>query len=125
MFDAAQAAGGEIRIVQNPITLQPIGTKSGKGRVKRQNDASRKKDFMYLQAVLPDGKVVCAACMKSFKVDDSATVPYGGRFCSEECYTDYRLKTGKSKARRLLQEEEKGICDVCQVDTEDLRMKLR
>ena len=69
--------------------------KSVKSSQRDENGETEPKTRQYLQGVLADGQKICATCTKSFKpleIPKCTELPYGGRFCSRECYTAYLVR---------------------------------
>lgn len=48
------------------------------------------------------------------------------RWCSDDCVLDYQLARGdQNAARRFLRAKEKGVCQLCRVDTRVMQRKFR
>eukprot|EP00118_Oscarella_pearsei_P013604 m.110335 g.110335 ORF g.110335 m.110335 type:complete len:1079 (+) comp37387_c0_seq24:86-3322(+) len=122
VIDAAEAAGGKVHIIEKQII--PIKSKRRKRKTSRNGSNPPIRISKHIQGVSATGELVCSCCTKLFKPDKGVSLPYGGRFCSEECYEDFRVRTSRSEARRVVREEEKGVCNICQVDTKDLLAKI-
>ena len=65
----------------------------------------------------PNGRALCRQC--------NTEVPKGRRtFCSNECVDEWKVKTDPGHARHLVNNRDKGICVLCRLDCNRLKVML-
>ena len=66
---------------------------------------------------------LCLACKAAY--DDAARAVYGHPFCSEGCLRRYRVLSAPGAAREAIFALERGVCQLCKLDTHALLQALR
>lgn len=65
----------------------------------------------------PNGRALCRRC--------SVEVPKGRQsFCSQACVDEWSIRTNPGFAARKVKERDHGVCAICSVDTEALRLEF-
>lgn len=82
---------------------------------RRSSTKIQDKEVGHLRG--PNGRRLCRFCRNE--------VPPSKRtFCSAECIHEWRLRSNVSYLRKHLYERDLGICDICKLDTRQLKIKI-
>jgi 5-methylcytosine-specific restriction protein A len=65
----------------------------------------------------PDGRILCRWC-------EGPVAPPRRTFCSAECVDEFRIRSDPQFVREKLFERDHGVCRLCGVNTELLRVEL-
>ncbi|KAH0621362.1 hypothetical protein JD844_022546 [Phrynosoma platyrhinos] len=81
----------------------------------------------YVQAVDNEGNPLCLSCQKpAVQVDQApASTAWDTRFCSHKCQDDFLFRTSQSYLRSKVFEIEHGICQLCNLNAQELYLCVR
>ncbi|XP_006880868.1 PREDICTED: DNA annealing helicase and endonuclease ZRANB3 [Elephantulus edwardii] len=81
----------------------------------------------YLQAVDNDGNPLCLRCQQPTcqTKREGKVNAWDSRFCSLKCQEEFWIRSNNSYLRAKLFETEHGVCQLCNLDAQELFLRLR
>ncbi|XP_075685319.1 DNA annealing helicase and endonuclease ZRANB3 [Rhinoderma darwinii] len=133
-----QSSGGSVRLVSRERTssvkekVSP-GTAAGPPtRTEDEKVAGSPPDAEatgngYLQVVDNAGNPLCVYCQEPCRqvTAQKDTTAWDNRFCSRKCQDDYLIRSSQSYMRAKVFETERGVCQQCCLNAQELFLSMR
>ncbi|NWS95751.1 ZRAB3 endonuclease, partial [Mionectes macconnelli] len=79
----------------------------------------------YLQALDSRGTPLCLSCQQPTAQLPPASRAWDTRFCSHACQEDFSIRSSQSYLRTKVFEVERGVCQFCQQNAQELYLSVR
>ncbi|XP_072435773.1 DNA annealing helicase and endonuclease ZRANB3 isoform X2 [Chiloscyllium punctatum] len=145
-LNKAQSEGGTVRVIARESAFH------GKIKIKNSNQPSEENlnnntsesvknescnktpltnaislEVGYVQAVNKEGNPLCLACQQpTIQVSKyNKSTAWDTRYCSQKCQEDFLVRSNRCYMRSKVFEAERGICQQCGLDVQQLFLRVR